>query len=276
MTSVSLGPLALPLVPLLWLAALWLAQAVAGRWADRRLGTADGAAVRSAFWWAAAGGLLAARIGFVAPAWPAYAAEPWSLLNLRDGGWNSAAGALGAAAVLTVVVARRPAWRWAVSAGWLAGALAWGVAVMVPGPYQQPALPALSLVGADGRSAALPALVAGRPAVVNLWASWCAPCRVEMPVLAAAQAKHPQVHFLFVNQGEADAPIQRYLAAQPFRLDGVWRDPASALGPAIGSSGLPTTLFIDAEGRVVARHFGPLSAGSLAGRLAALGVAPPR
>jgi len=135
-------------------------------------------------------------------------------------------------------------------------------------------MPALDLVGLDGRPATLAGLVQGRPAVVNLWASWCAPCRAEMPVLAEAQARHPQVAFLFVNQGEAVAPITRYLAGQPFHLHGVWRDPGAALGPAIGSTGLPTTLFIDARGRVLARHFGPLTAGSLAGRLRALGIAP--
>jgi len=273
MTAISIGPVALPVLPLLWLAALWLAQAVAG-W--RTGDAAARAAVGLAFWWAAAAGLLAARLVFVGMAWPAYAAAPWTLLDLRDGGWHAPSGAAALLAMLAVQAWRRRAWRRPLAWGTLAGALLWAGGALGLGVYRASPLPPIMLEAADGRRADLRTLARGQPTVVNLWASWCAPCRVEMPVLAAAQVQHPGVRFLFVNQGEADAPIARYLASQPFRLEGVWRDPASALGPAIGSSGLPTTLFIDADGRVVARHFGPLSAGSLAGRLTALGVAPGR
>jgi thiol-disulfide isomerase/thioredoxin len=160
---------------------------------------------------------------------------------------------------------RRP-----LAAASAAGAVCWGVSSMLLGVHDRPALPTLALQALDGRPADLHALVQGEPAVINLWASWCAPCRAELPAFAAAQQRERGVRFLFVNQGEDAATVRRFHAAQPFTLDGVWLDRASGLGPAIGSTGLPTTLFVDAQGRVVERHFGMLSAASLASRLRAL------
>jgi thiol-disulfide isomerase/thioredoxin len=107
----------------------------------------------------------------------------------------------------------------------------------------------------------------GRPVVVNLWASWCGPCRQEMPVLAAAQRRESAVGFLFVNQGESDGAVSAYLTDQRLPLREVLLDAGSKLGPAVGSRGLPTTLFYDAQGRQVDVHFGVLNAAALESRL---------
>ncbi|MGA8393856.1 MAG: TlpA family protein disulfide reductase, partial [Burkholderiaceae bacterium] len=61
-----------------------------------------------------------------------------------------------------------------------------------------------------------------------------------------------------------------YLAREGLPLQEVLLDPASSLGRAIGSSGLPTTLFLDPQGRRVDAHFGVLSAASLKARVEAL------
>ncbi|MFN9959772.1 MAG: TlpA family protein disulfide reductase, partial [bacterium] len=95
--------------------------------------------------------------------------------------------------------------------------------------------------------------------MLNLWATWCGPCRAEMPLLAKAQREHPEVLFVLVNQGETEATILAYLQREGLRLDEVWRDPVSAMGPAVGSSGLPTTVFFDAQGRRQGAHVGVLS-----------------
>jgi hypothetical protein len=87
------------------------------------------------------------------------------------------------------------------------------------------------------------------------------------------------VRFLFVNQGENEATVRRYLASLPYTVENVLRDEHSALGPAVGSPGLPTTVFYDARGRQVDAHFGVLNAAALESRLLTLRpgrVASPR
>jgi thiol-disulfide isomerase/thioredoxin len=106
--------------------------------------------------------------------------------------------------------------------------------------------------------------------VLNLWATWCGPCRRDMPMLAAAQARHPGVAFVFVNQGESADTVRRHLATEGLALDRVLLDRPSALGPALGSGGLPTTVFFDAQGRHAGAHMGLLNRAALDARVHAL------
>jgi thiol-disulfide isomerase/thioredoxin len=149
--------------------------------------------------------------------------------------------------------------------------VAWGLGSVATGRHDRPALPELAVIDLEtGRRTTLAEAAAGRPAVVNLWASWCGPCREEMPVLAAAQQREPGIAFLFVNQGEPPHAVRAYLARLGTPLRDVLLDADSALGPAVGSRGLPTTLFHDARGRRVDAHFGVLSGPALEARLKAL------
>ncbi len=119
----------------------------------------------------------------------------------------------------------------------------------------------------SGESTNLAALAAGKPMIVNLWASWCPPCRREMPLLAAAQKRETWASFVFANQGENRATVQGYLSAGQLELANVVMDRDTRIGFVAGSSALPITLFYDASGQLVATHQGALSAASLTKRL---------
>lgn len=95
--------------------------------------------------------------------------------------------------------------------------------------------------------------------MINLWATWCPPCRREMPVLAAAEAKNPDVQFLFVNQGEAPQVARAYLEGQNLRLKHVLFDQNSALPRHYGAPGIPVTLFLSADGQLFKAHIGEIS-----------------
>ena len=154
--------------------------------------------------------------------------------------------------------------------GLTAGALTWAVLSAAVGTFNKPTLPTVALITIAGESADLTTLAKGQPMVVNLWASWCPPCRREMPVLAAAQQRETGVTFVFANQAEGADTALRYLRTHAFTLANVVFDPRAELGHAVGSTGLPTTLFYDASGRLVNAHLGELSPASLASQLNAL------
>lgn len=265
MLALTLGPLVVP-TGIVALAVALLVTAVVGHWAGRRGHVGIGSTLADMLLAA----VLAARIAFVATWFDQYRSAPWSMLDIRDGGFTAWAGVVAA-----VLVGGWQGWRSAplrkpLLLGLLAGAFSWS---MTPGLFRvgnEPMLADVSdvpLTTLQGAPASLSALAAGKPMVVNLWATWCPPCRREMPLLAAAQRQQSGVSFVFANQGEDAPTIVRYLVAGQLPLANVLRDPTTALGRKIGSTGLPTTLFYDAQGRLVGTHIGALSAASLASNL---------
>lgn len=244
-----------------------LGALAAGHGGGWLLGRRDWRDVERHLWLATAVGLAAARLAYVLEWHEAYAAQPLSILDIRDGGWNAAAGF--AAATLHALIA---GFRLRRAARGLAGALgaalaAWAIASLALSDAGEARVPGLEVQTLQGATLALSGL-AGRPLVVSFWATWCPPCRREMPVLAAAQREHPEVAFVFANQGESPGTVRRYLAAEGLALEGVVLDPALALGKAAGVRGMPTTLFYDSRGRLVESRVGELSPATLAERLA--------
>lgn len=265
MLNVNLGPFAVQVSHLLVLAALLVATGV-GNLVGRRNQIGIGNSLIDMLW----AGLLAARLAFVAVWFDLYLDAPWSMLDIRDGGFTPWAGLLAASGVALWRGWRRPPLRQPLLWGVAAGLLAWGALFGVMTALDKaskPGLPTVALTTLAGVPTDLAAMAMGKPMVVNLWATWCPPCRREMPVLAAAQHQTTQVTFVFANQGEGGTAVQRYLGAGQLNLANVLLDPNTALGRAIGSSALPTTLFYDASGQLVDTHLGELSAASLASKL---------
>ncbi len=271
MLSVQLGPLGLSVDRLL-LAAAFATTLIVGALVGRRRGVPRGAGVGAVLPDLLLVGLLAARLAFVARWFESYRAQPWSALDLRDGGFDRGVGLLAALLYGAWRLRRRVQARVPLAAGLFAGALVWsGLALGLQLLAQPPAgLPAVPLHTLDGAQASLDELAGGRPVVLNLWATWCPPCVREMPTLAAAQAAERDFAFVFVDQGESDAAVRRFLAQQGLALDNVLLDPGGALARAVGTRAMPTTLFYDAQGRLRDTHLGPLSEATLAARLARL------
>ncbi|SDG07620.1 Thiol-disulfide isomerase or thioredoxin [Blastococcus aurantiacus] len=103
----------------------------------------------------------------------------------------------------------------------------------------------------------------GRPVLVNLWASWCAPCREEMPLLQAAYERFGgEVDYLGVNTQDTRSAAASLLSGLEVTYAHVI-DQDKALLTALAVPGLPVTLAVAADGRVVDRQVGPVSAARL-------------
>lgn len=100
--------------------------------------------------------------------------------------------------------------------------------------------------------------IGGRVTVVNLWATWCVPCRQEMPTLQAAHLQYRDVQFLGVDTKDRNDWAQEFLplvkASYPQVVDS-----DGQLLAALRSPGLPVTVVLDPQGRVVGRQIGKIS-----------------
>lgn len=114
----------------------------------------------------------------------------------------------------------------------------------------------------------------GKPVVLNFWASWCGPCKSEMPDFDEAYAQYGQdIHFLMVNltdgYQETVESASSYIADSGYGFP-VYYDTDMDAAATYGVSAVPVTYFIDAEGYLVAMGQGALSADRLAQGIAML------
>jgi cytochrome oxidase Cu insertion factor (SCO1/SenC/PrrC family) len=125
-----------------------------------------------------------------------------------------------------------------------------------PTPSAGGKVPDFTLSATDGSQVSL-ADLAGKPAVINFWATFCPPCRAEMPLLQKRVGPQSGVQLVLVNEGESRQAVRDY-------LDGLGLHNASLLdsdlrvGHALGAIALPTTVFVRADGTISARHIGQL------------------
>lgn len=102
----------------------------------------------------------------------------------------------------------------------------------------------------------------GRPVLVNLWASWCAPCVKELPTLQkleATQAEGGKLGVIAVSQDMAPrGSVEAFLAERDLGRFAAYHDPDMGLSSALGVQILPTTILYDAQGKEVWRFVGDL------------------
>ncbi len=123
----------------------------------------------------------------------------------------------------------------------------------IPTSPPQPA-PETKFTDADGKPASL-ADFKGKPVVVNLWATWCEPCLREMPSLDRLQSEFDgKLTVAAVSEDRAGAKrVGPFVAAMGLKKLTIYLDPKAELGHAFNVRGLPTSIIIDATGRVVGR-----------------------
>lgn len=250
---IQLGPVAMATERLLAVVAIWAFLAMAGVIATRMNGQAS-----KAGWVALLMGLIAGRIGFVAINLEAFRIEPWTVLAVWQGGFSGWLGAIAAIITIFIMLGRKPAGV-ALAATVVCLMLAHIGASMLLAPQVRP-MPRLAVEDIAGNRVEFGG--AGRPMVINLWATWCPPCLREMPMLIDV-ARTAQVPVLLVNQGEDAADVRAFLTRQGFADEAILLDGNAALGRAVGSSALPTTLFVNAAGDVVELHAGEISRAAL-------------
>lgn len=278
----NLGPFLVPTRPFLLLLcvvfAIWCASRLAKKF------DLDQADVKRAAEYTAWTGVLGARLGFAAVNWAAYRSAPWTILYLWQPGYLYLGGLLfGTACILWQSLTRFPEKRrifTAVITGsyLLAGSLYFG-AIGSLDLLRQPNIPGNGNPAPDIRFQDLSGApvrlsdLAGRAIVLNFWATWCPPCRREMPMLDEFHANYRGKGLSVIGLAIDEPPgqVRRFVESIGVTYP-IWVDaPRSESGfdysqevfTRYGGVGLPMTVFIDRAGVIRRIYVGELSRGFL-------------
>ena len=278
----NLGPFLIPTRPLILLLSLFFAI-----WFSNWLGgkfLLDKTRVKHVAEYTAWAGLLGARLGFVALNWSAYRAAPWTALYVWQPGYLYFSGVLaGAAYALWQVTKKSPELRRSfltvLAGGYLAAGLVFTTAILSTEFLKQPGVPGtgdrapnFKLRNLSAETVQLSDL-AGRAVILNFWATWCPPCRREMPLLDELQKAYGEKGLSVIGLDINESPelVKSYVNAVDISYP-IWVDaPAGTPGfdrtqeifSRFGGVGLPSTLFIDRAGIIRRIYVGELSRGFL-------------
>jgi len=274
----SIGPLLIPTRPLAvilsLLLAVWVSNRIAGRmgldaqWLQR---VAEGCA------WS---GIIGARLGFVLMTWSAFRAAPWTALYFWQPGYHLYSGLLIGAAFAIWRIWQRPvrerrSYIRALGGGYAVGAI---LAVAVLGTMNMftgaqtlrsgDRVPDFTLVNVSGDRVRFSDLT-GQAVVLNFWATWCPPCRREMPLLDTIQKEYRSrgLSVVGVNVGEEPEVVRRFVESMGVEYS-IWAnapnkqigfDSSQSIHRRFGGVGLPTTIFVDPRGIIRDQHLGELN-----------------
>lgn len=130
--------------------------------------------------------------------------------------------------------------------------------------------PAFSLQSTDGSRVTLSGL-AGQPLVINFWATYCPPCRAEMPLLQRRVGAQAGIRLVLIDEGDSAQGAREFLKAAGITLPALL-DADRAVGHAYGVVVYPSTFFVRADGTIAARQPGQLDDRVLAAQLSKLGT----
>jgi cytochrome c biogenesis protein CcmG/thiol:disulfide interchange protein DsbE len=267
-TAIAFGPFTMAASRLSAVVLIWIFLAVAAYWA-RRWGQSW---VDRAAWLSVLAGVVVARAAYVVQNFAAFAVEPWTVLAVWQGGFAAHWGVAASALILLSFYKLRLV-TWPLMSLLLVLFFINHTVHMLISPAAQMMPQHIILADMDNKPLPLKSM-SGRAYAVNLWASWCGPCRREMPMMMDV-AGQSSVPILFANQGEDMSTIQRFLSQEGLSGEDVLIDGFGQLGQAGGSRALPTTLFVNARGEIVESHVGEISrAALLAGLKRAEAITP--
>lgn len=110
----------------------------------------------------------------------------------------------------------------------------------------------------DGEETNLAAIAGGKPLLVNLWATWCAPCVKELPTLDALADRQTAVQVIALSQdSSAPADVRAFLEQRKIGLE-AYQDSDMALSAALPANILPTTILYGSDGKEIWRFSGDL------------------
>ena len=129
--------------------------------------------------------------------------------------------------------------------------------------------PAFSLLSTSGDRVSLGDL-AGKPLVINFWASYCPPCRAEMPMLQRVMGSQTSAQLVLVDEGDSGQSATAFLSSVGVPQTALL-DSDLSVGHAYGAIALPTTVFVGVNGTIAFRQVGQLDERVLTAELATLG-----
>jgi cytochrome c biogenesis protein CcmG/thiol:disulfide interchange protein DsbE len=132
-------------------------------------------------------------------------------------------------------------------------------------PFELPPVTGLNRDGVPSPGLASTDL-AGRVTVINVWASWCVPCRQEHPILTDL-AKDPRIRLVGINYKDEPENAVRFLGQLGNPYAAVGADIRGRVAIDWGVYGVPETFVVAADGRIAYKHIGPISPESLRERL---------